>query len=199
MQKSNFATTRRDFVRLGLAAAATGLAGTVDPLNSFAARADKGANVLVVYFSHSGNTRAVAELIHERVGGTLVEIRPAKPYPSDYDTCVDLAKKEQQKKARPAILTEIPDMEKYSTVFLGYPCWWGTMPMPVFTFLEKYDMAGKNLAPFTTHGGSGMGTSESDLARLCPRAHLLKGLAVRGRNARKAGPEVDAWLQSIVF
>ncbi|MBU3831442.1 MAG: flavodoxin [Candidatus Desulfovibrio faecigallinarum] len=161
--------------------------------------AGKGDNVLVVYFSHSGNTRTIAEMIHQRVGGDIVEIETVKPYPDDYDACVEQAREEQRANVFPEISTVIPNMEKYRTVFLGYPNWWGTMPRAVFTFLTAYNMDDKTVAPFCTHGGSAMGTSESDIRKLCPKARILKGLPVRGRSVRGAGSTVDSWLQSIVF
>ncbi|HIV99704.1 MAG TPA: NAD(P)H-dependent oxidoreductase [Candidatus Desulfovibrio intestinipullorum] len=156
-------------------------------------------STLVVYFSRSGNTRKVAQLIHSQVGGDLVELKTLQPYPEDYDACVDQAKKEQEQQARPELATQIADMDRYRTIFVGYPNWWGTMPMALFTFFEKYDFSGKTIAPFCTHGGSRMGRSEDDIRRLCPKARVLRGLAVRGRSAASAGKDVEAWLGSIVF
>ncbi len=186
--------SRRGFVRAGLA---LGLAAGLAPAAGEVFAAESA--VLIVYYSRTGNTRAVAEMIREATGGDLVELRTVKPYPADYDAVVDVAKKELRAKARPAISTDIPDMARYRTVFVGYPCWWGTMPMAFFTFLEKYDLSGKVVVPFTTHGGSGFGDSLSDLKKLCPRSRILKGLAVPGNQARGAKSSVESWLQSLVF
>lgn len=191
------APTRRHFLRLGICSALA--LGAMPLAGSPVLAAGKGEGVLVAYFSYSGNTRTIAEMIHQRVGGDIVEIKAVKPYPADYDACVEQAKQELSANAYPQISTVIPDMGKYRTVFLGYPCWWGTMPRAVFTFLKTYSLNGKTVAPFCTHGGSGMGSSEADIRRLCPGARLLEGLPVRGRSVKSAGKTVDAWLQSIVF
>lgn len=189
--------SRRHFVKLGGACALMGGLPLLSPAGEVLA-ADRDST-LVVYFSRSGNTRKVAQLIHRQVGGDLVELKTLQPYPEDYDACVDQAKKEQEQQARPELATQIADMDRYRTIFVGYPNWWGTMPMALFTFFEKYDFSGKTIAPFCTHGGSRMGRSEDDIRRLCPKARVLKGLAVRGRSAASAGKDVEAWLGSIVF
>ena len=189
--------SRRHFVKLGGACALMGGLPLLSPAGEVLA-ADRDST-LVVYFSHSGNTRKVAQLIHRQVGGDLVELKTLQPYPEDYDACVDQAKKEQEQQARPELATQIADMDRYRTIFVGYPNWWGTMPMALFTFFEKYDFSGKTIAPFCTHGGSRMGRSEDDIRRLCPKARVLRGLAVRGRSAASAGKDVEAWLGSIVF
>lgn len=189
--------SRRHFVKLGGACALMGGLPLLSPAGEVLA-ADRDST-LVVYFSRSGNTRKVAQLIHRQVGGDLVELKTLQPYPEDYDACVDQAKKEQEQQARPELATQIADMDRYRTIFVGYPNWWGTMPMALFTFFEKYDFSGKTIAPFCTHGGSRMGRSEDDIRRLCPKARVLRGLAVRGRSAASAGKDVEAWLGSIVF
>lgn len=189
--------SRRHFVKLGGACALMGGLPLLSPAGEVLA-ADRDST-LVVYFSRSGNTRKIAQLIHRQVGGDLVELKTLQPYPEDYDACVDQAKKEQEQQARPELATQIADMDRYRTIFVGYPNWWGTMPMALFTFFEKYDFSGKTIAPFCTHGGSRMGRSEDDIRRLCPKARVLRGLAVRGRSAASAGKDVEAWLGSIVF
>lgn len=189
--------SRRHFVKLGGACALMGGLPLLSPAGEVLA-ADRDST-LVVYFSRSGNTRKVAQLIHRQVGGDLVELKTLQPYPEDYDACVDQAKKEQEQQARPELATQIADMDRYRTIFVGYPNWWGTMPMALFTFFETYDFSGKTIAPFCTHGGSRMGRSEDDIRRLCPKARVLRGLPVRGRSAASAGKDVEAWLGSIVF
>lgn len=166
-------------------------------VHSASATATTGGKTLILYFSHSGNTRNVAEQIHNRIGGEIIELQPAVPYPRDYNTVVDQAKEEQRRNARPQISTPIPNLETYDTIFIGYPNWWGTMPMLFFTLLEKHDMGTKTVIPFCTHEGSRLGRSEQDLKKLCPRARLLKGFEVRGSRSAGAQSAVDAWLRKI--
>ena len=113
--------------------------------------------VLVAYYSHSGNTREVARQIAGVSGGELFEIVPVTPYPSDYRTVVDQAKKEIEAGARPALKSRVEDMSQYDVIFIGSPCWWATVAPPVATFLISYDFAGKTVVPFMTHEGSRMG------------------------------------------
>ena len=156
-----------------------------------------GKKPLVVYFSHSGNTRKLAEQIHKQVGGDILEIVPVAPYPAEYQATVDQAKREQQENARPAVKTKIADPAEYGVIFLGYPNWWSSMPMPVWTFVEQNGLDGKTIAPFVTHGGGGMGHSESDLKKLVPHAKVLKGLPVRGTRAGDAEKDVENWLKGL--
>ena len=160
--------------------------------------ADKpGKKILVAYFSHSGNTREIATQIHKRVGGDIFEIVTVKPYPKVYRECTDLAKKELESNARPQLAKDIANMASYDLVFIGYPNWWGTIPMALFTFLEKYDFAGKTIIPFCTHEGSALGHSVQDITKLAPKAKLLEGLAVRGGSVKTAQNEVAVWLAKI--
>lgn len=157
----------------------------------------KGGNMLILYFSRSGNTRAVAEQIHGRIGGQMIELKTVVPYPADYDALVEQAQREQKSNARPQIATEIPNLEKYDIIFIGFPNWWGTMPMPLFTLLEKYDVGNRSIIPFCTHEGSRFGRSRQDLKTLCPRARLLEGFEARGSRAAGAQENVDAWLRRL--
>lgn len=157
----------------------------------------KEGNMLILYFSRSGNTRAVAEQIHGRIGGQMIELKTVVPYPADYDALVEQAQREQKSNARPQIATEIPNLEKYDIIFIGFPNWWGTMPMPLFTLLEKYDVGNRSIIPFCTHEGSRFGRSRRDLETLCPRARLLEGFEARGSRAAGAQENVDAWLRRL--
>lgn len=197
--QENMIRSRRGFLKgIALGAAAVIAAPVLSRASAYAAEAG-GNKVLILYFSHSGNTRRLAGQIHGRVGGDMVELKTAVPYPQDYDAVVDMAQKEQQSNARPQIATEIHNWDEYHTVFIGFPNWWGTMPMPFFTFLEKYSMGDKNVIPFCTHEGSRLGRSESDLRKLCPQAHMLKGFEVRGSRVSSAQKDVDAWLDGLGF
>jgi flavodoxin len=140
-------------------------------------------------------------------GGDLFEIKTVTPYPNNYDECTKVAREEQNRNARPAIAGSVSNMAQYGTVFLCYPNWWGTLPMPVFTFLEAYDLSGKTIYPLVTHGGSRFGRSLDDIKKLSPRAVLGGGLDVSAfdRNpndaARVTAPnrDVTAWLRRIGF
>ena len=186
------ALSRRGLLKAALASVPLLLA----PRLALAAK--PGGKTLVLYFSHSGNTRRVAEMIHQRVGGDLAELKTVKPYPQEYNAVVDVAKAEQQADARPEIAAKLDNLADYGTVFIGYPNWWGTLPMPFFTLLEQHDMAGKTLIPFTTHEGSRFGRGVADLRRLCPKAKVLAdGFECRGKRAHKAEKDVAAWLDRI--
>lgn len=153
--------------------------------------------ILVAYFSHSGNTEAVANNIKETVGADIFEIKTTESYPSEYNLVVDKAKKEQDTDYRPRLTAKVQDMDTYNFVFLGYPNWWGTMPMAVFTFLEEHDLSGKTIVPFCTHEGSRLGQSEKDVAQICPKATLLKGLPIRGSRVSDAKKDVENWLSKL--
>jgi flavodoxin len=142
-----------------------------------------------------GNTEVAARIIQKLMGCDSFKIEPVKAYPVGYDETTRVAQREQRQNARPEITGCVGNMDEYDVVFLGYPNWWGTMPMPVFTFLEAYDFSGKTIVPFCTHGGSGMGHSESDIRKLCPTAKVAKGLAIQGESVQKAEGEISGWLQ----
>lgn len=158
-----------------------------------------GKKILVAYFSWSGNTKAVAEEIHKQVGGDIVEIVPATPYSETYSVTVAKAKAEQAAGARPAISTKIADFEQYDTIYLGYPNWWGSMPMPVATFIDTYKMSGKKVAPFFTHGGGGVQRCLSDLQKLTPNAKFTQDLVLSGSSAKNAQGQIKSWLDSLQF
>ena len=152
---------------------------------------------LVVYFSESGNTKRVAEAIHKKVGGDILEIKTVKPYPKDYDTLVNYAKDEQQKGIKPELSSQIPNLEEYEIIYLGFPNWWSSLPMPIHTFAEKSKLDGKQVAPFLTHGGGGTGHIPSDLKKLLPHSQIAKPLSIHGSRSGSVGSEVDAWLKDL--
>jgi flavodoxin len=173
-----------------LVASAIALSGTV--------QAESRGKTLIVYFSWGGNTREMARQIRHQTGGDLFEIKTLKPYPTDYNECVDVAKKEQQVNARPALADTLKNFSTYDVVFVGYPNWWGTMPQALFTFLEAYDFSDKAaVVPFCTHGGGRWGRSTDDLKKLCPDAAVLEGLAISGNLVRRSKDDVEKWLQKI--
>ena len=146
--------------------------------------------VLVAYFSHSGNTRAVAERIAAATGADLFEIVPQKPDPAEYRAVVDQARREIGADYRPALKTDLPDAGRYDVIYIGSPCWWSTVAPPVATFLAAHDFTGKTLIPFMTHEGSRMGRSETDIRRLCPGATVRSGVPIRGSGAAQADREI---------
>jgi flavodoxin len=152
---------------------------------------------LVAFFSHSGNTREIAEMIHDIAGGDIFEIKTVKTYPGDYDAVVAEAKQELKTGFKPELSVKIGDFSQYNTIFIGYPDWWGTFPAPVRTFLTEYDLSGKTVMPFCTHEGSGMGRSVADISKLCPKSILPEGIAIRGSDAKTAKNKVDEWLRKI--
>lgn len=153
--------------------------------------------VLVAYFSHSGenynvghikegNTEKVAKEIARQAGGTLFRIQAVEKYPADYTACTERAKNEQATQARPEITAQVENMEQYDVIYLGYPIWWGDMPMPVYTFLDSYDFSGKTVHPFSTHEGSGLGRTETSLKETLPKTTIIgPGMAIKGHVAQK--------------
>lgn len=127
-----------------------------------------------------GNTEVIANKIEELTGSDMFEIKTVKSYPKDYTETTNVAQDELRENARPELTEIVDDMDSYDVIYLGYPNWWGTMPMAVYTFLESYDFSGKTIIPYCTHEGSGMGSSERDIKKLCPNAKVLSGLAIKG-------------------
>ena len=159
-------------------------------------------DVLVIYFSRTGeqynvgvidkgNTAIVAEMIAEETGADMFEVLPEEDYyPYTYDELTDIAKKEQNEKARPAYQGGVPDLSNYSTVFIGAPVWWGDWPMIMYTFFENEDLSGKILVPFSTHEGSGLSGFDKKLAAAVPDAEVKDGLAIQGGDAQNAQENV---------
>lgn len=196
-------TTHREILKN---TAAGLLVGGMASMTSHASRAQisaaKPRKILIVYFSRTGNTRVVAEHLLGRVGGDLVEIRATHAYPADYRETTEQARREQDTHFRPDLASDVADTAPYDTVFIGYPNWWGTLPMALFTFLDRHDLSGKTIVPFCTHEGSSLGRGPGDIRAHCPAATVLAGLALRGGSggyARgdAAGREIDAWVRRL--
>ena len=192
--------SRRTFCKLLSLGAIAGIGGAI-PFMSTNTKTFASANTtpksLIVYFSHSGNTKKIAQFIQETLNCDSFEVKPAKPYPTDYDTLVNLAREEKNNHFRPELAGTIPNTDTYQTIFVGYPSWWGTMPMPLFTFFEQINCSGKTIVPFTTHEGSRFGQSLRDLQTLCPDAVLLDGFETRGSRSANAKQNVETWLKTI--
>ena len=173
--------------------------------------AEGKADSLVLIFSRAGenygvgtvevgNTMVLAQMVAEKTGAALFEIERATPYPESYDACCDEALEEQRAGARPA-LKAMPDISAYKTVYFGFPCWWGDLPMPVYTAIEALDWNGKVICPFNTHAGSGESGMFSTLAAKCEGAAVMAGLTLSGEVAQNdrsaAESSVDSWLASL--
>lgn len=170
------------------------------------------SKTMIVYYSRTGenywngsiknlekgNTETIAEMVADMTGGDLFEVETVKTYPEDYYQCIDEAKAELQRGDRPEVKVYADDLEDYDTIYVGYPNWWGTMPMVMFTFLEHYDLSGKRIIPFCTNEGSGMGGSERDLKKICKGAKVEKGLSIHGAEAAQSRSKVEAWVRKMV-
>jgi flavodoxin len=143
-----------------------------------------------------GNTEVIAKRIQEATGEELFHIDTKKQYPKEYQEMTAVADKEFHGNARPELSNHVVGMDGYQVIFLGYPIWWGTMPMAVYTFLEEYDFSGKTIVPFCTHEGSGLGTSVKDIARLCPKANVMDAKAFLGSTVNDARGEVERWIRT---
>jgi flavodoxin len=156
-----------------------------------------GGKIMVAYFSHTGNTAAMARHIQTLTGGELFEIKTVNPYPADYNACLSQARTELSANARPVLSTHISGMSAYDIVFIGYPIWHGDAPMAIRSFIEEYDFAGKTVIPFCTSGSSSGDTSFRSVERLCSEATVLEGLQIRGASVGSAEAVVTGWLQRI--
>lgn len=138
-----------------------------------------------------GNTEVIARKLEEQTGGKLFHIETEDAYPKNHMETIEVAKRELRCNARPNLAATVDDMNNYDTVILGYPNWWGTMPMAVFKFLESYDFSCKTIIPYCTHEGSGLGRSVADIEQLCRGARILPGIAIRGGGVAKARQEIE--------
>ena len=146
-----------------------------------------------------GTLVAYFHMIGEETGGELFSIRTVEKYPDSYDDTVDQGQEEQREDARPQLETHIENLEDYGTVFLGYPNWWGDMPMAVYSFLEEYDLSGKTVIPFVTSGGSGFSDTVSRIEELQPDADVKEGIAISASGAMDAREEIRSWLDGLGY
>lgn len=142
-----------------------------------------------------GNTEVVAKIIQELTKADIYCVTPLSPYPNDYADTVEIAKEEYKSNARPELKNALNSIDEYDVIYLGYPNWCGTMPMPVWTFLESVDTKGKKILPFCTNEGSGLASSLDDIRKLCPEAEILDGLSIKGTRASLSKPDIAEWLR----
>jgi len=166
-------------------------------------------DILIVYLSRTNNTKALAEIIHNEVGGDLIALELVNPYPEDYDAIVKQVAQENETGFLPRLKTKV-DISKYDTVFLGFPTWGMQLPPPMKSFLSAYDLSGKIVIPFNTNGGYGIGSSFRTVKELCPDSEVLDGfsikggserdgilLAIKGKRHHEAQEEVRSWLEKL--
>lgn len=147
----------------------------------------------------TGNTGVVAHMISEVTGAELFSIQTTEKYPDNYDDTIDQGQKEQSENARPELSTHIENLDSYDTIFLGFPNWWGDMPMAIYSFLDEYDLSGKTIVPFVTSGGSGFSGSISDIENAEPGATVQEGLAFSDSSAIDAQGDVEEWLAGLGY
>ncbi|MDE6832740.1 MAG: flavodoxin [Ruminococcus sp.] len=156
-----------------------------------------GASRVVAKDKLYGNVQYVASLIQENTKGDLVQLKTVQEYPRTHEALLDFALDEQENNARPELATDI-NLENYDTVFIGYPIWWYDLPMPIYNFLEKYNLSGKTVIPFTVHGGSGFSDTIDSIIKLQPEANIIKdGYMISRNSVSNAKSEVISWLEKI--
>ena len=163
-------------------------------LIAFYSRADENYFGGAMRYVKVGNTEIVSGIIKDLIDADIFKIEMAEPYSPVYMTCIDQAKQDLRQKARPELKAYPESIDEYDTIILGYPNYWGTMPMAVATFLERYDFTGKTILPLCTNEGSGMGGSERDVRRSAPGAEVKKGLSILGSAAAESTEQVRRWL-----
>ena len=163
-------------------------------LVAFYSRADENYFGGSMQYIEVGNTEKVAKMISEVTSADMYKIEQKIPYAADYNTCIAEAKKDLQTGARPELVNMIDSIDKYDEIYLGYPNYWGTMPMAVYTFLEAFDFTGKKIHPFCTHEGSGLSSTESDIKKTAQGAEVTKGLAINGSSVDGARSKVKGWV-----
>lgn len=165
-------------------------------LIAFFSRRDENYVNGTIRMLDTGNTEVIAGMIQELTGADLFQIEPTQAYPVDYNECIAQAHADQERDARPELMAYPDSIAPYGVIYLGFPNYWGTMPMAVFTFLEHFDFTGKTIRPFCTHEGSKMGSSVMDIRRMCPGAEVGAGLAIRGGCAKRSKENVETWLKT---
>ena len=166
--------------------------------------------ILIVYLSRTNNTKAIAEIIQENVGGTLVALELKNPYPEDYKTIVEQVAKENETGFLPPLKTKIDSIQKYDVVFVGFPTWGMQLPPPMKSFLNQYDLSGKTVVPFNTNAGYGVGSTFETVKKLCPKSKVLEGFSTKGgverdgiyfmmegEKEKQARDEIKKWLKKI--
>ena len=174
---------------------ATSSSSSASSSSSSATSAQGAGKALVAVFSWSGNTLGVANRIVEDAQFELFRIEPVTAYTQDYNEMLQIAQDEQSQNAMPKIAGNVLNWDEYSTIYLGFPTWWGHLPQIVKSFLSEHDCAGKVVYPFNTHGGSGFASCLSDLAAVCPNADVREGLSLMGDSVQSSTSQIDDWVK----
>ncbi|WP_145595087.1 flavodoxin [Yersinia aleksiciae] len=157
--------------------------------------ARRGSSTLVAYFSRTGNTQVIAGLIHRNLSTDLFEIIPENPYPEDYLATVEQASQERNSGFKPVLRGKVSGMADYQILYLGFPIWGTSVPPVIRSFLSAYDMNGKTIIPFITHGGYGPGDSQSVIAQLAPKAEIKDPFVMQTNSERQMMEKVESWLK----
>ena len=165
-------------------------------LIAFFSRADENYFAGAMRYVKVGNTEIVAGIMKDMIEADSFKIEMKNPYSPVYMTCIEEAKKDLREQVRPELTNYLDSIDEYDTIVLAYPNYWGTFPMAVAAFLERYDFTGKMILPLCTNEGSGMGGSEKGIKKLAPGAEVRKGLPITGSNAANSGESVRRWLKA---
>lgn len=163
-------------------------------LIAFYSRADENYVSGALKMLKVGNTEVVSGIMKDITGADTFKIEQVKPYAASYNECIEEARSDQKSNARPELKSYPDSIDKYDVIYLGFPNYWNTMPMAVFTFLEHFNFDGKTIKPFCTHEGSGMGRSVSDIKKLCPGANVESGLAIFGSSVDRSKKDIEKWV-----
>lgn len=163
-------------------------------LIAFYSRADENYVNGMIKNLTVGNTEVVAGIIKELTEADIFKMQQIQAYSTNYNECIEQAQSDQKRDARPELKSYPDSIDDYEVIYLGYPNYWGTMPMAVFTFLEHFNFSGKVIKPFCTHEGSGMGSSEKDIQTLCPSAKVEKGIAIHGGSVNRSREKLQGWV-----
>lgn len=172
--------------------------------------AAKPEKILIVYLSRTNNTKTIAEIIHSKVGGTIIALELEKPYPENYRATVEQVVRENETGYLPPLKTKIDSIQNYTIVFVGFPTWGMKLPPPMKSFLKQYDLSRKIIVPFNTNDGYGIGSSFETVKELCPNSKIMEGFTIKGgmdsdgqarlskvENAKEAETKVKKWLNEI--
>lgn len=165
-------------------------------LIAFFSRADENYFGGAMRYVKVGNTEIVADIMKELIDADTFKIEMKEPYSPVYMTCIDEAKRDLREGKRPELVKLPESLDEYDTIVLGYPNYWGTMPMAVVTFLEAFDFSGKTILPFCTNEGSGMGSSVGDIVKYAKGAEVKRGLPITGSEAADSKEDVKNWLSA---
>lgn len=165
-------------------------------LIAFFSRADENYFGGALKYVEIGNTEVVVNQIKELISADTFKIEMKHPYSASYKTCIQQAQKDLRDNTRPELVAYPTSIQDYDTIILAYPNYFGTIPMAVVTFLEKFDFSGRRLLPLCTNEGSGLGSSISDLKKYAPSAQIASGLSIHGSQAYTSKAQLKAWLQT---